>query len=102
VAARPDVTVVPDRAALQAYLSTQLVHFATPLVVAMRTRSPLGPRALWGTVADNVASAVLWLSGEFGVPDTGHAEVTALLVEPPLRGKTGCCWSRIPSAPPHL
>ena len=89
LAGRPAVAVVTTLDALrQALLGEIEDHFA-PVVAAVRARAPLGARALWLSVADNIAWCVIHhakgMSG--GGADT---EVSALVDVPgvPWRGRT--------------
>lgn len=90
---RPGATVVDDGDALRRYFLDRLIegHLA-PLVELLRTRTPLGRRALWAAVADRCASTVIWLTRQLGKEDLCPGEVEALVGEPPLEGKTGVMY----------
>lgn len=57
-AGTPGVTVVRDKVALRDVLHDEIVGHMTPVIAALRARTPLGVRAQWLEVADRVGSAL--------------------------------------------
>lgn len=92
-AGRPGVTVVEDREALRRYFLDRFVgEHLPPVVESMRSRTPLGRRALWAAVADRCASTVIWVAGQLQKEALCQSEVEALVGEPPLVGGTGVVY----------
>lgn len=60
-AEHPDSVVVPDEAALVDWWAVRAAETLTPLLAAVRARSPFGLRALWGGLADEVTGVALWI-----------------------------------------
>ena len=58
-AEHPDAVVVADQATLAERFAQSLVETLTPLIEAVRRRTPYGLRGLWGAVADEVTGAAL-------------------------------------------
>jgi ferric iron reductase protein FhuF len=84
-----DCTVVADQDALRAVLVAQITqHYVPPMLDVLATQSPFGMRALWATVADRCASAVLQATDTLG-NDTCRQEVASLTKHAPLHGNTG-------------
>jgi len=55
----PDSKVVPDAAALRSQVAHGLVRVLGPLFDTLRATSPVGLPAMWGAVADAIASTTL-------------------------------------------
>lgn len=87
----PDVATVPDGAALRAVLRRELESHLAPLIDAVRARAPLGKRAMWLSVADDIAWNVIHHAKDSASPDRARAEAAALTSDPeaPWRGRTG-------------
>lgn len=83
----PGVIVVSDEDALPDHLITSLLGHLSPVVAGIRARSPIGLRALWGTVADDVGFAFLKAGRHAGKLDLARSEADAILAgaSPPLR-----------------
>lgn len=117
-AAHPDATPVRTQAALaEAFTSTVISHFG-PMVLALNRRCGRSTRALWRTIADRTATALLYAGlacedrpgGEQlahqilggGAPLTVTPAYTTILVEDrPARVhlRRGCClWWRTAAA----
>lgn len=86
-AGEPGVVVVADEGALRAHLVTSLLGHLSPVVAAIRARSPIGLRALWGTIADDIGFAFLTAGRHVGALDLARAEADAVLAaaSPPLQ-----------------
>lgn len=92
-AGHPGVTVVEDREALRRYFLDRFVgEHLPPVVESMRSRTPLGRRALWAAVADRCASTVIRVSGQLQKEYLRQSEVEAFVGEPPLKGGTGIVY----------
>ncbi|MFI9274527.1 (2Fe-2S)-binding protein [Kitasatospora sp. NPDC052896] len=87
-AGRPGVRVLPGEAALQAELRSAVAESAEPLLAAFRPVLCRGPRALWGMVADDLASALWYLGRMRGEEERAVAAATAVLPggTPPFPG----------------
>lgn len=87
----PAATIVPGEGELRAVLRGELAGHLAPLVDAVRARAPLGTRALWLAVADDVAWAAIQHTKEGGNLDRTRATVLALIDDraAPWRGRTG-------------
>lgn len=86
-AGEPGVLVAVDQAALQAHLLASLLRHLSPVIAAIRARSPIGLRALWGTVADDIAFGFVTAGRHVGEIERARVEGDAVLVAaaPPLQ-----------------
>lgn len=85
----PGARMVSDVGSLRAVLVTRLLAHMSPVVAAVRSRAPLGLRALWGAVADSCASTFLQLAreGEAGARMRAEADAFLAAAAPPLRAR---------------
>jgi hypothetical protein len=61
-AGHPDAAVVADRAELVAALADAAVALLTPLFAAVRARASYGLRGMWGSLADDLAGTLTWIT----------------------------------------
>ena len=61
-AGHPDATVVADRTALVERLADTAVELLTPLFAAVRARASYGLRGMWGSLADDLAGTLAWIT----------------------------------------
>lgn len=88
-AGAPGNRTATDLASLRAVLVSGLVTHLTPVVTAVRSRAPLGLRALWGTVADACAAVFVELGrdGDAGARCRTEADAFLDAASPPLRAR---------------
>jgi ferric iron reductase protein FhuF len=60
-----------------------------PLINIAKTQAPLGDKALWLCVADNLVALVLHIQQGVNQQETCKAEVEYVLAQLPERGQTG-------------
>lgn len=82
-AGHPDVSVLPDLAALQLALTTGLHHLFEPLVDTVSRCGRRGRRALWQAVADRIAIGHLLAGKHGGEEDRARRETDATLAGGP-------------------
>lgn len=89
----PDSEVLPDVAALHLQVAHGLVDVLEPLFTSIRASTPVGLPAMWGAVADAIASTTLAYARWHGRDgDTAWREATTLIdaverVAPPLHAR---------------
>jgi hypothetical protein len=83
----PAVTVVPNVPTLRAALRRVPEAHLAPVVAAVRARAPLGTRALWLSVADDIAGSVVEHGKGEDQPVAALREEIAALV-----GAAGAAW----------
>ncbi|MDL4771272.1 MULTISPECIES: ferric iron reductase [Thermomonosporaceae] len=113
-AGRPGTVVVPDEAALAGLVRDTLLHgHLAPMVRALRARTRVGERPLWGSVAEALAAPMSGrhagevpgaaadaaaLLARLGAPVAGLVEPSAEPVG--VRRRTCCLWASLPGRSP--
>jgi hypothetical protein len=72
-----------NRADLETWFRTQLTDHLAPLVAELRSRLPLGERAMWVIAADACASAFLAAGEQLDDEARAVARIRSLLLDPP-------------------
>jgi hypothetical protein len=80
-ASHPDASPVPTVDDLRAALSARIEAFIEPVVAPMSAATHLGRKALWGIAASATLAGLAWSLAEAGDPDSGAAEMAALLAQ---------------------
>jgi hypothetical protein len=90
----PQAVVLPDDDALGRTLRESLEAHLTPVVNLLRTRSPIGTRALWAAAADNCAYVIIMATTLLQQAERCDDEITRLIqvMGSPLKGKSGALW----------
>ncbi len=72
-----DAEPIPDRAALVGSFAGAVVATLDPLFTAIRTVAPYGVRGMWGSLADDLLTSMLWTTRRFDGTDDAQRAVAA-------------------------
>jgi ferric iron reductase protein FhuF len=83
--------VVDNNDMLRDLLRQQMENHMSRVIDALKAKTTMGKRGMWGIVADRMAGIVIHATEQLGQSETCEHEVEALIqvADSPLKGKTG-------------